>query len=211
VLQTFWSERFEDPNEDDDPGGHGTEVASKALGQINGIAKGATLISVKLRYEIGEIMFAFTLIKHDLLNRRLEDGKALNAVVVCTVLEPEIFPDPDVAKKSRKGQNLIRVLDSIHSEGVPIVFASGNAGDISGRENIDNYPQVLEGPGTPIINVGGTTLQGDRWGKSQGGPQLTIYAPGEDVGIQGKLDGKDGESLVAGTSVGKLPCIFYPK
>jgi hypothetical protein len=108
-------------------------VASKALGQINGIAKGATLIPVKLRYEIGEIMTAFTLIKHDLFNRRLADGKALNAVVVCAVSEPEIFPDPDVAKNSRKGQNLMRVLDSIHSEGIPIVFASGNSGHISGR------------------------------------------------------------------------------
>jgi hypothetical protein len=70
---------------------------------------------------------------------------------------------------------------------------------------------VLEGPDVPIINVGGTTLLGDRWRKSQGGPQLTIYAPGEDVGVQGKLDGSDGESLIEGTSVGKLPLYILPQ
>jgi hypothetical protein len=67
--------------------------------------------------------------------------------------------------------------------GVPVVCAAGNNAKVAGRENIDHLPALWQDEETPVINVGGAGYDGKRADFSQGGSQVTIYAPGVDIEI----------------------------
>lgn len=83
------------------------------------------------------------------------------------------------------GKTLKKLLDL----GVPIVCASGNNTPKQPRAAvIDSLPMVLQADDMPIINVGAAQANGQRLAMSQDGPQVTIYAPGEQVKAQTKED-----------------------
>jgi hypothetical protein len=86
--------------------------------------------------------------------------------------------------------------------GVPFVCAAGNHGDEPNRQNIDTVPGVLQDSETPIIVVGSAEYDGTRSDFSQGGDQLTIYAPGREVVVQSMTDFQS--SIKSGTSYGKF-------
>jgi hypothetical protein len=112
----------------------------------------------------------------------------------------------DQALVDPQGRYFNTLIDHVHSLGVPIVAASGNAATTR-RSNIDGIPQVLEGPDVPIINVGGAEEDGSRHSDSQGGDQLSIYAPITAV-TQTKEDGI--RNPETGTSLGKS-AIYPPR
>lgn len=85
--------------------------------------------------------------------------------------------------------------------GVPLICASGNFADQPGRQDIDSLPQLYQGDDLPIINVGAAGYDGQRWYKSQGGPVLTLYAPGVDVLTMSKVEQQHVRN--SGTSLGK--------
>jgi hypothetical protein len=65
---------------------------------------------------------------------------------------------------------------------------------------------VLSAPDFPLINVGASDVNGERAVFSQGGPQLSVHAPG--VGVE--FSNKDGTQATGdGTSYGKLLAIPY--
>lgn len=92
-------------------------------------------------------------------------------------------------------------LRAILNIGVPIVCAAGNYANQQGRENIDTVPPLFQDEDTPLINVGAADYEGKRLAMSQGGNQVTIYAPGLDIVIPRKNDFET--ELQSGTSVGE--------
>lgn len=94
-------------------------------------------------------------------------------------------------------------IDKILGRGVPIILASGNEGGL-----IPSYPQDIESRERPIINIGGTTQDGFVLPGSQGGPQLTIHAPGERLTCHTKKDwemvDKSGTSIAAPAVAGVI-------
>jgi len=88
-------------------------------------------------------------------------------------------------------------LRDVMDMGIPIVCAAGN----SGQRDIDNVPQLFADERTPLIVVGAAEFDGSRAEFSQGGNQLTVYAPGGKSPLQSTKDETERES--AGTSVGK--------
>lgn len=96
------------------------------------------------------------------------------------------------------------IVRQLLAEGVPVVCASGNDGALKGRENIDTLPALFQDDGTPLINVGAADYAGQRWFASQGGSQLTIYAPGVDITIPQNVDRQSRTD--SGTSLGQWHC-----
>lgn len=81
--------------------------------------------------------------------------------------------------------------------GVRIVLASGNNDQ---APDIDALPQLLSDEATPFIVVGAADYDGSRRAGSQGGDQLTIYAPGDICPLQSRIDFEEVND--SGTSIG---------
>jgi hypothetical protein len=193
-LQTTESAKTQAPDADNSEKSHGTRVASVAVGQRFGVAKKATLVSVKVLPDSIDILQAIDNVHQDVVfdnPTRLE-----KCVVVC----PWSFdtPDPELAA-------LFRVtFGRLFKAGIPVVASSGNRRRNS--DAINRLPQVLSAPDFPLINVGASDVNGERAVFSQGGPQLSVHAPG--VGVE--FSNKDGTQATGdGTSYGKLLAIPY--
>ena len=134
----------------------------------------------------------FDIIHEDIISRGLEK----KAVVSVAWGE-----DPDPA-----GVVPRRVLDSIDAQrrimldlDVPIVYAAGNNAHISGRTDIDTYPQRFANDADlPLINVGNVDTSGSFSPTSQRGPALTVSAVG--MGITCADSTGTGSHLASGTS-----------
>lgn len=166
-----------------------------------GIAKKATIIPVKIFADEEDMIEGFARIyDHIVANNR-----ASKSVIVCslgtagTKSRQDVINDPDL------GAMLIW-FNAIMDLGTPIVLAAGNARDGSERAEIDTFPQVLEAADTPIINVGAAGRDGGLAEFSQGGPQLTVHAPGVKVFALKKDSTSD---LYDGTSVGRFSLLYY--
>ena len=146
-------------------------VASKAAGAKYGVAKKATIVSVKFstafltNTDEEEYLDAFKVVITDLKQK----GEARQKKsVVLTAVEQLLKPGQDALWQP--------VLDELFNMGVPIVAASGNRG--MSVAFINRAPMVLEDPYRPMINVGAVNQLRDDLDYSQVGPQLTIFAPG---------------------------------
>ncbi|KAF2125230.1 subtilisin-like protein [Dothidotthia symphoricarpi CBS 119687] len=184
-LQTEDSKFRKDPEDSDShANSHGTKVASVALGQRFGVAKGATLIAVKAIPTVVDRLEAVELVYEDIVNNP-------DRVKKCVVVTPWTVKNNDPAYE----EAFTIVFKRLLGLGVPVVAAAGNERKRS--DDIDKLPPLLFGPKFPIINVGGSDNNGVRGGSSQGGSKLAIYAPGQGV----ELSDKDGKSVVgSGTS-----------
>jgi hypothetical protein len=165
----------------------------------------ATLVSVKTGYDSDEILAGINLILDDI---RARPGREHRSVVVVSGGWYE--PDKKTYEKVKNDHGLqvmygndIRALLEL---GVPIVCATGNDAQKPGRETIDSLPALFADETTPIINVGAVDSNGERAPFSQGGGQVTIYAPGVDIEILYKYD--DQQKIEFGTSLGKRSLIF---
>ncbi|KAF2647256.1 subtilisin-like protein [Lophiostoma macrostomum CBS 122681] len=188
VIQTPYSKsQGQKPEEDDGTNSHGTVAGSIALGRKHGVAKVATLISVKLvRNKASEFIQALEMVIDDL--NKPENQQRLSKTVVVLSQGYVGQLNHDSGWQHVDGQEMGRRLQDLFALGVPFVTSSGNRGELF--EIIDRIPSVLADENTPIINVGNVYPEGDRVKASQRGPQLTIDANGEDVEGQSKEDGK---------------------
>ncbi|KAI4646602.1 hypothetical protein J4E93_004823 [Alternaria ventricosa] len=188
ILQTETSkangqskETDDDAPSDGEPGegSHGTMMACKAAGQRYGIAKQAKIVPVKILHTANDLLEGLKLAFTDIRDK----DRALSSVVVVSQAITG-STTREQALQTKQGKDLLSAIDDIIGLGTPIVLAAGNERDeeLGTREDIDLLPQVLEHPDmTPIINVGAAKISGDRVEDSQGGPQLSIYAPGDRV------------------------------
>jgi hypothetical protein len=79
-----------------------------------------------------------------------------------------------------------KYLEQLCILGVPFVTSSGNYGNFVG--DIHRLPKILAGPDMPIINVVAVTHLRELAFYSEGGPQLTLCAPGASDSV--KLKGQ---------------------
>jgi hypothetical protein len=167
-------------------------VASVALGKENGVAKRATLVSVKTGRWLQEIAEGLN-IAHDHI--AAHEGRSSKAVVVCTSTQMEASSQSDPSLEEHLAKTAIqRLLDL----GIPVVQSAGNEHE-KGRPNIDTWPQYFASEEFPLIVVGATTQDSVRWSDSQVGEQLTTYAPGD--GVQTLLAQDRWTALGSGTSL----------
>ena len=196
-LQTDNSKNAGEKEDADDSGGsHGTMVASKALGQKYGVAKSATLVSVKVKaHEKGprtaDFIQGLDLAANHIAAREERKGKS---VIISSI-----------GCQNNEGDALLMrpIFDAMFSIGVPFLSSSGNLGEL--LPDINKLPKLLEGSDMPIINVGAADNLRKKAGYSQGGPHLTLYAPGGLPTF--KLTGQSKENKVEredqGTSFGR--------
>jgi hypothetical protein len=195
-IQTLKSiQEGQQPDVDDDPTSHGTICASKETGQLFGLAKEATLVSVKSRTLFTDIIMGMG---HALCHIESHGRQHTSVITISKGGTPPGRWTRDQALATAPGQMVKAVLDQLHGLGVPVVVASGNLAPA--RSKIDTLPGVLGGPGTPLINVGGAQNDGSRSMHSLGEGEISVYAPGS-AEVQSKEDGNS--TLVHGTSIGE--------
>lgn len=143
-----------------------------------------------------DIPGAFELVKADLAVH--EDRKPKSVVVIAKGWNEDGANTYDLLKKKDDLQVYGDSLRDLLKLGVPVVCAAGNDAQIRGSEDIDHLPALFQDEDTPIINVGAAGYDGKRASFSQGGSQLTIYAPGIDLEIPTSTDFNF--KIVSGTS-----------
>ncbi|KAI9748645.1 MAG: hypothetical protein M4579_007159 [Chaenotheca gracillima] len=151
-----------------DPLSHGACVISKAAGWYYGVAKRANVVSAKIRYSSGDfgVMRALDLIARDItLPMR---GKVVVNISIALTQSPQSV----IGAVRNMMDAMIREL------GVIFVVPSGNFGGSS--PNINQFPAAF-GFELPIIVVGAVDEEGITPLFSQGGPHLTVSAPGVSV------------------------------
>ena len=162
---------------DDDPSGHGTCVASKAVGRTNGVAKASRLVPVKMQYREDDLLEAFIKIISDVVDRRRE-GKA---VIVCSLgtirrYRPNIIRD----QLPPLWQEILGVMDYISDRlnGV-LVLSAGNHGWRSSSS--DTLPAAVRS--NHFLIVGSTTQRGIKTLTSQSSSNTfnRIWAVGDRV------------------------------
>ncbi|KAF2870209.1 peptidase S8/S53 domain-containing protein [Massariosphaeria phaeospora] len=214
-LQTWASTAYNKlPETDDNELSHGTGMASLALGQQNGVAKGATLISVKHEENLDDVGPVFGKVHADLVKNKDRQGKS---IVLCATHDPYPLIDPndwpvddeEVLEWVQWKEETKKWLDKIMNMGVPIVVPAGNEALQPERAKVDFWPSSFSSDDFPLIVVGATDADNVRYAKSQTGPQVTAYAPGQNVvtfnkaGILEEVSGTSyASALVAGLIAG---------
>jgi hypothetical protein len=161
-----------DPYKDSSKDFHSTCTADKAVGQLYGAAKKATLIPViKAGDTLAEMVSSFEEIGKDLETH--SDRRKLSVVSMSLVSE--------LSSGGRLTRALTRAMAKIMSFDVPVVVTAGNYAEEPGRENIDTLPAILATRDYPLIVVGSCNANGVRSPFSQIGYELTTYAVGEEV------------------------------
>jgi subtilisin family serine protease len=196
VLRTELSKKH-DSDASTDPVGHGTIAASIAAGKQYGVAKGATVIPVKVMPGMNDAFEGLELVFED-----IEDNDRFSkSVVLLTRGFSEKITHDNCPQDWRKAW--VGYMNDFFNEGVPLVVSAGNTEKGYSEPQklpMDTAPQVLEDKDTPLINVGAATLAGEHSKSSRAGTQLTVYAPGDPVKAQGRTDG--GFVVATGTSEG---------
>ena len=139
--------------------GHGTHVASLAAGNLYGVAKKATIYSVRVLQCDNGAPWSTVL---DGLDRVMDKVK--------------IDGRPAVISMSLGGSFTFSVDDAIQlvtSAGIPVVVAAGN----------DNANACFDSPASsgPAITVGGSAEGDDLYYYTNGGGCVDIFAPGSSV------------------------------
>jgi subtilisin family serine protease len=144
----------------DDCFGHGTAIASVLAGLTGGVAKGATLVPVR----IGDCNGSAS------STQRLID--AVNWVTA------DHTSGPAVANMSYSAAGGSTTLDNaanaLVADGVVFTIAAGN--------NNTNACGISPQKATNVITVGATTKTDVRWSSSNYGTCVPIYAPGSGIG-----------------------------
>ncbi|KAF2821808.1 hypothetical protein CC86DRAFT_100900 [Ophiobolus disseminans] len=188
---------YEDDDEDVLP--HGTGLASRAAGKVYGIAKRATIIPVKL-FTVSDEEFSEAL---GLIEEHISSipGRQHKSIVMSAIgWKDALFGGRDTPEEVRDAWDLQVRFGNLYKDiinlGVPVVCAAGNE---EGQTVINSLPQLFESDDIPLIVVGAAESDGSRIPDSQGGDQLTVYAPGSNAPMQSKTD--DGHFINGGTSL----------
>ncbi|KAF4440994.1 Serine ase 2 [Fusarium acutatum] len=155
---------------ENDPDGHGSCCASKALGSTVGVAPKADLVAVKLQMTSWSLLKAWQAVVLDVTQNRLQ-GKAVVSYSKAT--------NAWVVDRNEKFFPLVleTLLKNLEALDVVVVSSSGNYGT---HIDVSTYPSLFADR-TPIIVTGAVDNKGHIASFSQGGPLVTTTAPGVDV------------------------------
>ncbi|KAG5752386.1 hypothetical protein H9Q72_009426 [Fusarium xylarioides] len=155
---------------ENDPDGHGSCCASKALGGTVGVAPKADLVAVKLQLTSWSLLKAWQAVVLDVKQNRLQ-GKA-----VVSNSKASVGWRVDRNEKWFR-DTLEALLKDLEALDVVVVSSSGNFGT---HIDVSTYP-LLFADRTPIIVTGAVDNKGHLAPFSQGGPLVTTTAPGVAV------------------------------
>ncbi|KAG8533927.1 uncharacterized protein KY384_001668 [Bacidia gigantensis] len=189
---------------DDDPDGHGSCVASKAVGHADGVSKFSRLIPVKTVLDSSNLLEAFFATQDDII----ENKRSSQSVIVCSLASRNPVPLESWKKPPAPWKTLRRYLDSLTvTYGATIVLSAGN--NASRSEYVDTFPaQFGEDPGLAIIVAGATTQRGYKSSYSQALKRPTFWAPGDKI-ICAAGSGTQGTVVQYGTSF-SAPLVHHP-
>jgi hypothetical protein len=165
---------------DKDETGHGTCMASKAAGPNLGVASKAHMVVLKTS-SLADTQWAFEQARDDIVKH---DRKGKSVILYARgPLISYVGQENEAPWKDIKP-----VMQDMFANDIVIVTSSGNLGEAPGHENVDTPPKIWAAEDFPLIVVGAVDTQGKialKPGKkvsfSQGGPKVTVWAPGKDV------------------------------
>jgi hypothetical protein len=190
--------------DDEDEDSHGTLVASAALGLQFGIAKDATLVSVKWFGSLSEAVDGIKIAAKDIFAK----GREGSSIVVFAnghkkPSDPNEVLDEDSDGFVIEALEAKPALDSLLEAGVPFIVGAGNDRGVDGRDDVDFWPAHFSSDDYPIIVVGEVDIDRKRSETSQGGDRVTAWAMTEDIGLLHADSSVEAES---GTSYGRSRC-----
>ena len=171
---------FNDGRDGEDCQGHGTHVAGTIGGEVWGVAKGVTLVSVRVLDCNG--------------------SGSLSGVIAGMDWVAEKASSPSVANMSLGGgssEALDSAVDRIVEAGIPLITSAGN-GNRGGRgvDACDFSPA-----GAPnAYTVGATTSSDARTTFSNYGPCVDIFAPGQSI-TSAWIESTTSTNTISGTSM----------
>ena len=192
----FTSDSDKSPT-DTHPTGHGTCVASKAVGLRNGVSKASLLIPVKIQYNLESLTEGFEAVLDHVHLHHLQG----TAVIVCSISSRE----PYVGSTARWNplQQTLNIL--MRREGVVVVMAAGN--HASRDHNIDTLPAAFAHNDADLITVGATMHTGVRATFSQAIDHQSLWAIGERIDCAGlHEDVKKSGTSFAAPAVSQIHC-----
>ena len=173
-------------------------MASKAAGANLGVASKSHLVVLKAKPSNADNIWAFQQAKDDIIAK----GRRGKAVVEFARGARIVYPGIEDATPWRE---IKPILQSMFPEDIVVVTSSGNSGELPRHENVDSPPKIWSADNYPLIVVGAVDNQGKvaiNPGKdktfSQGGPKVTVWAPGKDVTCA--AHNQNGNKLDTGTS-----------
>lgn len=169
----------EDDDASDDCDPHGTHVAGTAAGTQYGVAKGATIVPVRV------------------LNC---EGIGPTTGIIAALEWVSQQPDLHKVVSLSLGQSRSALLDSAVAElvslGTSVVAAAGNDSDDACKFS----PAGMGGSGGPVITVGAMTIADQAAFFTNAGDCVDIFAPGQAV-VSAWMGGDDSSGTISGTSM----------
>ncbi|KAL6719415.1 hypothetical protein ACLMJK_003655 [Lecanora helva] len=159
---------------DDNPNSHGSCVASKAMGLINGVYKSSKLVVVKINpaLPIDELVSGFDEVLLDIR----DNADSMPPVVMFSLYSTESYPDFAL------WYPLKRSMQKIFDIGGTIVTLSGNDAEEPGRGRpVDTLPALWADDSFPLIVAGSVDNSGRTASFSQGPNHVTTWAPGVEI------------------------------
>ncbi|KAF9777135.1 hypothetical protein IL306_004590 [Fusarium sp. DS 682] len=174
---------------ENDPDGHGSCCASKALGNTVGVARKADLVAVKLQMTSWSLLKAWQAVVLDVQQNRLQ-GKAVVSNSKASIAwrvdrNEQWFRDVlETLLKNLEALDVV-IVSSAGNFGVSIHEPFGNSKAFIDFEQtivdeVNTYPSLFADR-TPIIVTGAVDNNGRLASFSQGGPLVTTTAPGVAV------------------------------
>lgn len=202
-----------------DTNGHGSCVLSKVNGPTYGVAKKSNVVIAKVSGVPADDSVTVTnLLKgyRNVLNDILNKGRKGKAVVnVSKNIPGNLFTSLPGSRQAFRD-----IVLKFMQNDVVFVAASGNDGNKVRcsrigltkplidlplqplHENVDGYPALFANSG-PVIVVGSVDKNGKKSWFSQGGPLVSVHAPGEDITCARNTG--TGTTQQTGTSL----CMYY--
>ena len=168
---------------DDDAGGHGSCVASKAMGSINGVAKSSSLHVVKSTLSVLDLSWAMNDILEKVTNPLRADYKTRSVVTLAISSNRPYFTGmEDIQPWKQMYKDLKELIDN----DIVVVVPSGNYKTRAAR--IDTLPALWSLPHRPpqnpaldLVIAGAVDVDGQPSYFSQGDAEATVWSTGVDV------------------------------
>ncbi|PVH74819.1 subtilisin-like protein, partial [Cadophora sp. DSE1049] len=164
--------------------GHGTHMCSVSAGNYAGVAKAANIVSVRKNQFVESISRGIGMILDDVVRHKYQGRAVINMSFgsVVSSLYPNDLPQGAMGPQI---DIIGAYLNRLFQKGIVVVCSAGNHG-LFGIPLNDKTPRVHGGRNTPLIVVGATTSDENRWSGSQvidpnNDGILSIYANGVDV------------------------------
>ena len=136
-IEWLFAPRAKIDKTDDDPDHHGSCVASKAVGSLNGVSKASHLVVQKVTTAPSDNSWAFSQIRKDILNK----GRQGKAVIILPMTSLKAFTR-DPSTWSWEWRALHTMIYDLLNEQVFVVVAAGNFGFRC--KEVDTIPALLD-------------------------------------------------------------------